>query len=495
MGRVGLRHRDVLSAGPRRGFLGLLWAGTLALTPLAVAQAEEPKAATPGGGGPVASSSASTEATAVHAVVGPVLVPPLAAEKSKEPLRRVLPTDPFQARAKELEGALREAAQDLGLALDLGTALPGDGARDLDLVSAASEGHWAISPRLEATGSDSFVLRLLAVPPKSTTALLRVEKVDGKALATRAIVMLRDLVQLKLAAAPSKPSTDDAEPRPQEEAGRSKGRPVLAASSTLLGLYAAYSIYSRSASDDPRLLYPLLALGGGIGLGASLLAAEEWDLSPGAAWTIAGGGWWGVVAGVNLAAGRNLQPESERPAIGLLGGLLGTGAAISGVALSRFDDGDAAIVNSGAALGLLVGSSIDMLHRGTLKQTPYTGLGVGTGVGLLGGGLAASFLTTSVQRVMLIDLGALLGALGGASLASPLVFREETTGRTRVFLSAVLGGTALGGVLAFFATRDTTPKEASKEPPKAANSLRKPAPGPTVLPVFGFGTVGLAGTF
>lgn len=85
---------------------------------------------------------------------------------------------------------------------------------------------------------------------------------------------------------------------------------------------------------------------------------------------------------------------------------------------------------------------------------------------------------------MLIDLGALLGALGGASLASPLVFREETTGRTRVFLSAVLGGTALGGVLAFFATRET----ATPTPAKSGRS-------PTILPVFGVGTVGVAGTF
>ncbi len=457
-------------------FVGAMFVGGPELG-LRSARADEPA--------PVASSGAKADApVVVHAVLGPVLVPPPAVEKSKEPLRRVLPTDPWSARAKELEAALREAAQDLGLALDLGTTLGGDGARDLDLVSAAGEGHWAISPRLEPTGSDTFVLRILAVPPKSTTVLLRVEKVDGKQLATRAILMLRDFVQMKLGAAPSKPTPDDAEPRPQEEAGRSKGRPVLAASSTLLGLYGAYSIYSRSASDDPRLLYPLLALGGGIGLGASLLAAEEWDLTPGAAWTLAAGGWWGVVAGVNIAAGRNLQPESERPAIGLLGGLLGTGAAITGLAVTRYDDGDAAIVHSGAALGLLVGSSVDMLSRGTLKQTPYTGLGLGTGLGLLGGGVAAGLLTTSVQRVMLIDLGALLGALGGASLASPLVFREETTGRTRVFLSAVLGGTALGGVLAFFATRDTS----TPTPAKSGRS-------PTILPVFGVGTVGVAGTF
>ena len=486
MGRVGFRHRDVLGvvgAACVASWVALGGRSARADETVATPAPAASSAAGPASAGP-ASSKGSTESAAVHAVLGPVLVPPLAVEKSKELLRRVLPTDPWLARTKELEAALREAAQDLGLALDLGTTLTGDGARDLDLLTSAAEGHWAISPRLEPTGGDTFVLRILAVPPKSTTVLLRVEKVDGKQLATRAILMLRDFVQMKLGASPGKPTPDDAEPRPQEEAGRSKGRPVLAASSTLLGLYGAYSIYSRSASDDPRLLYPLLALGGGIGLGASLLAAEEWDLTPGAAWTLAAGGWWGVVAGLNIAAGRNLQPESERPAIGLLGGLLGTGAAITGLAVTRYDDGDAAIVHSGAALGLLVGSSVDMLSRGTLKQTPYTGLGLGTGLGLLGGGVAAGLLTTSVQRVMLIDLGALLGALGGASLASPLVFREETTGRTRVFLSAVLGGTALGGVLAFFATRET----ATPTPAKSGRS-------PTILPVFGVGTVGVAGTF
>ncbi len=491
MGRVRVRHRDVLADVLEGDVLrspstrGLRATGLLVCFSIGFWAADRGALADE----PVAAPPTAPEPAAPHAVIGPVLVPPLASEKSKDLLRRTAPLDPWSVRAKELESALRDAAQDLGLALDLGTSLPGDGMRDLDLVNAAAEGHWAISPRLEPTGSDSFVLRLMAVPPKATTVLLRVEKVEGKLLATRAVVMLRDFVQLKLAAAPQKPGPEDAEPRPEEEAGRSKGRPVLAASSTLLGLYSGYAIYQRSGSSDPRLLYPLLALGAGVGLGASLLAAEEWDLSHGAAWTLAAGGWWGVIAGVNLAAARKIQPESDRPAFGLLGGLVGTTAAITGVAVARYDEGDAAIVHSGAALGLLFGSSLDMLSRGTLKETPYTGLGLGTGIGLLGGGALAAALTTSVQRVMLIDLGALLGALAGASLASPMVFREETVGRTRIFLSAVLGGCLVGGTIGFFATRETAttpgPAPAKASRPSSVN----------LVPLFGLGTVGLAGTF
>ena len=39
-----------------------------------------------------------------------------------------------------------------------------------------------------------------------------------------------------------------------------------------------------------------------------------------------------------------------------------------------------------------------------------------------------------------------------ASLASPLVFKEESEAKTRLFLTAVLGGTVIGGTLGWLAT-------------------------------------------
>lgn len=402
----------------------------------------------------------------MHAVLGPVLVQePAKAKGDKElPLRRVLATDLFAARAKEMESALRDAAQDLGLLIDVGVPLPSDGARDIELVKAAAAGQWILSPRLEPTGSDSFVLRIVAVPPKSPTMLVRVERVSGATLATRAVVMLRDFVSMHLGAEPAEPTAEDAAPRPDEESARSRGRAVLVASSTLFGLYTGFAIHKSSQSDDPRLLYPLLALGSGIGLGAALLASDEWNVTTGSAWTIAAGSWWGVVAGLNYASGRDVKPFDDRFAYGLAGGLVGTATAITWVSVAHFDDGDAALVHSGAAFGTLIGATIDLLVQGSLTaKSPATGAGIGAAAGFLGGGTLAAFVTTSAQRVLLVDLGAGLGALGGASIASPLVFKDPTTTQTRLFLAGVLGGTLIGGGIGLLATREhpTPPQKTS----------------------------------
>lgn len=429
-----------------------------------------------------------------HAVIGPVLTSDGATAKGDReiPWRKIGSSEPIAARAREVELALRDAAQDLGLAVDYGAPLAGDGVRDADLVKSAAGGHWAISPRIEQVGGDSFVLRMVAVPPKSPTMLVRVDRTDGAHLATRAAIILRDFVQMKLGAGPSPIVPEEKPPEPEEETRRSRGRPVLAVSSTLFGLYTAFAIHRVSGRDDPRLLYPLLALGSGIGLGASLLVADEWNVTPGDAWTIAAGSWWGVVAGTSWAAGRDIHPADDRFAWGLAGGLVGTTAAAAWTAIHRFDDGGATLVHSGAALGTFTGGLTDLLIRGTLKESPASGAGLGAGLGFLGGGVLAMFVQTSAQRVMLVDLGAGLGALAGASVASPLVFKTETEPRTRLFLASVLGGTVVGGTIAWLATRDAPPKSS---PARTATTKIFPTIGPLGTPeIPGYGA-GLLGIF
>lgn len=493
---MGLRHPDVLTRAPRvlatgrRGAhaslaIALLLAskGALADAAPAPSPAEAPPSPTTIG------APAPDDEPSERAVLGPVLTDD---ETAKEPtLRRVVPTDAVALRAREVEAALRDAAQDLGLELEVGAQIPGDGASELDLLKAAASGHWAISPRLRPVGHDTYLLRMVAVPPNGQTLLVRVEKVQGAQLAARAVVMLRDFVQAKLAAPPAPPRETATAPADDDE-GRSRGRPVLAASSTLFGLYTAFAIHRAGGKDDPRLLYPLLALGSGIGLGASLLAADEWNVTNGAAWTIAAGSWWGVLAGFNYATGRDVRPVDDRPMWGLAGGLIGTTAAVAWVGLGHFDEGDAALVHSGAAIGTFTGGAIDFMVRGTLNESPATGLGLGAGAGFLAGGALAAVVQTRVQRVMLVDLGAGLGALGGAALASPLLFKNESETKTRLFLGAVLGGTAIGGALAWIATRGHPEAQPSKKP---AGSL------PTrFVPTIGLGpdgsyTAGVAGLF
>ncbi|HSO31939.1 MAG TPA: hypothetical protein VLT33_05470 [Labilithrix sp.] len=380
------------------------------------------------------------------------------------------------ARAQELDATLRDAVQDLGFTLDVADQGPTmTRARDLDLIERAGRssarggpqdpGTWVVSARLEPAGGDTFILRIIAVPPKGKQLRVRVERVHAVDISVRGLVLLRDLL------ATTGSGASEVGPRPQESAStglmsglRSQGRAVLAANAALFGAFTAYSIQRASGSEDPRLLYPLLTLGTGIGLGGALLVAEEWNIGTGDAWTLAGSAWWGAAAGVFLANGRHVQPLTDRYAWGVGGGLIGLSLATFSLTRGAADEGDAVLVNSGAAVGLGLGALGDFFYNGDIEtRTPYTGAGIGTTVGLLAGGTLATFVQVSPSRVLLIDLGAGLGAATGAALASPLLFEDVTQEKTRGFIAATAGGTLVGGGIAWFLTREkaaAAPKQA-----------------------------------
>ncbi len=383
------------------------------------------------------------------------------------------------ARAQELDATLRDAVQDLGFTLDVADQGPTmSRARDLDLVERAGKssarggpqdpGTWVVSARLEPAGGDMFILRIIAVPPKGKQLRVRVERVSAADVSVRGLVLLRDLLST------SGGGASEIGPRPQESAGsglmsglHSQGRAVLAANAALFGAFIAYSVQRASGSEDPRLLYPLLTLGTGIGLGGALLVAEEWNVGTGDAWTLAGSAWWGTAAGVFIANGRHVQPLTDRYAWGVGGGLIGLSLATFSLTRGQADEGDAVLVNSGAAVGLGLGALADFFYAGDIQnRTPYTGAGYGTAVGLIAGGTLATFVQVSPSRVMLVDLGAGLGAASGAALASPLVFENVTRDKTRGFVAATAGGTLVGGGVAWLLTRERAVKPASALAPR-----------------------------
>lgn len=405
--------------------------------------------------------------TARSIVVWPTLTP-AGDDSGQAPLHKPAPTEgAVAAHAQELDATLRDAVQDLGFTLDVADQGPTMArARDLDLIERAGKssarggpadpGTWVVSARLEPMGGDTFLLRIVAVPPKGKQLRVRVEKVSGLDVSVRGLVLLRDLLS-----APSGASGESG-PRPQESAStgvmstlRSQGRAVLAVNAALFGAFTAYSVQRASGSEDPRLLYPLLTLGTGIGLGGALLVAEEWDVGTGDAWTLASAAWWGTAAGVAIANGRHVQPLTDRYAWGVGGGLIGLSLATFSLTRGKADEGDAVLVNSGAAIGLGLGALTDFFYAGDIEnRTPYTGAGYGTAVGLLAGGALATFVQVSPSRVLLVDLGAGLGAATGAAIASPLVFEEVTTGKTRGFVAATAGGMLVGGTVAWLLTRE-----------------------------------------
>jgi hypothetical protein len=230
---------------------------------------------------------------------------------------------------------------------------------------------------------------------------------------------------------------------------------------------------------DPRVLYPLLALGTGVGIGAALLAADEWDLTTGDAWYLTGGTGWAAASGFLIATGNNVQPSTDAYSWAVGGGLAGLGLATFALTQGHMDDGDAVLTHSGAVLGMLVGGTIEWVGKDANLLglcslhlpciAPYSGMGYGSAIGLVGAGLLATQVTISPSRVLLIDVGAGGGALIGAAAASPLIFQNTDPAHTRAWFSATLAGTVLGGGLAWWLTRDMSskPKPASLPVPMA----------------------------
>ena len=449
-------------------------------------------------------------------VIWPTLTP-AGDSPGAQPLHKPAPVadkDAF-ARAMELDATLRDAVQDLGFDLYVADAGPAPGhTRDQDLIeraagSAASGapeegvisaggtregGTWVVSPRIEASSGGDYVVRIVAVPPGGRELRVRVETVPGDSVGVRGLVMLRDLLSPSAAAQAAVEQEREEAARGSAQGimhpTRSQGRAVLAVNSGLFGGFSAFSLQRSSGSDDPRVLYPLLALGTGIGIGAALLVTDEWNITTGDAWFLSAGGWWGATSAFLIAAGNEVQPFDDRYTWGVGGGLIGATLATFALTRGAMDDGDAMLAHSGGALGLLFGGAVQLLYEGhtPAEATPYRGMGYGTAAGLLAAGTLATRVTTSPSRVLLIDVGLGGGALLGAAAASPLIFKNITKEDTRGWLSATIGGSVLGGALAWYLTRDSTPKIGWLPPglPTAGVLGASASPGGS-KPIFGIG--------
>jgi hypothetical protein len=394
------------------------------------------------------------------------------------------------SQAQKLDLLLSDAIQDLGLTLDLSERSTQEVREftDAELVARATKvGRWIVYPSIDTRGSDT-VVRLAAVAPGTKTVVVRAEPVKTADLAVRTVVMLRDVVA-KRTAPPPEPEprrVQRAEPTPSFAVpARSQGRATLAFNSALFGGFVGYSVQRGSGSDDPRLLFPLMALGTGLGLGASAIISEEWDVGLGDAWYLSAGAWWPAMSGLFLARSRHRADPSSEYSFAVVGALTGLGLTTASLAIGGgMSEGGALLTHSGGAFGLLLGGMTEFAIRdNSAREIPHRGLGIGTAAGVLLAGAAATQLEVEPSRVLIIDLGAGLGGLAGAAAASPFIVRDRTEGGDRAFLLTTMGTTIAGGVAAWLWTRKSTP-------PSVATSLSLPRFGVGVIAesLPGFGT-------
>jgi hypothetical protein len=330
-----------------------------------------------------APASASPDSPASpHAAAGKlVLVPTLVTDRELAPL------------AATIDATLSDAARDLGF-----TLVP---------ASEGTPGALVVRVSLSQSSPEQFTLQVY-------TGAERREVIVGRAdIVPRAVALFRDLVRPNTvppaqAAAPAK-------------AKKLAGRITLMANAGAFGGLVGFSIQMTSGSADPRLLVPLTVVGAGIGLGASFLASEEWEVGPADAWYFAAGAWWPTAAGHLIFQGRfaGTRQDRDRWGFGLVGGGVGGTLAILGLALHPMSDAGAILANAAGAGGLGVGALLELAARRSAAHAPYSGMGYGAALGWLAGAAVALHLKPSKRKDKIAAGMPLFGVLGESS-AGPL---------------------------------------------------------------------------
>ncbi|MGE0325532.1 MAG: hypothetical protein AB7K71_00995 [Polyangiaceae bacterium] len=353
--------------------------------------------------------------------------------------------------ARKMDGILAEAVQDMNLSLGMTDRSDFDADRiTQDALTELGEGtDWVLLPELAAERG-KLRIRLTVVAPGSSVLLVRTELVSPRDLEVRLAVMVRDLVQT------GRGGRGTQERNPVElttrDRARGDGRAVLALNSAVLGGYIGYSLQRSSGSDDPRLTYPLIALGTGIGLGGSMIVADEWDVGLGDAWYLSAAMVWPTSAGVLLASGYDVR-EEDQFAYGLLGAAAGVSSATFALTFKGMGEGGAVLTHSGGFFGLMIGGLTQVGIDGKTDETPSRGMGYGAALGVVSAGLLATQFEISASRALLIDLGIGLGALTGAAVASPLVFSDDTGEKeNRYWAGSVAAGAVAGALIAYWMT-------------------------------------------
>jgi hypothetical protein len=251
---------------------------------------------------------------------------------------------------------------------------------------------------------------------------------------------------------------------------RRSGTGTMIFASTIYGLWVGIATDVLFTIDGPRSAFAAPLLGMGAGVGLSVLLTGEHPLDNGQAWTVITGLEFGSVNGALWAGGlafSSTDTVTTALATGFASGAVGL------VLASTLDprQGDVEVVRSGLTWGTATGLlAMLALSPDSSSHTYLRGAGVSMDLGFLAGlGIAASF-DVSRERDLLIDAGALGGAVAGLSLVRLFVGDASAVQATA---GGALAGMYAGMATALYLTR--------KMPPRDDDDER----GPTVAAVWG----------
>lgn len=189
---------------------------------------------------------------------------------------------------------------------------------------------------------------------------------------------------------------------------------------------------------DGALGTGIVLLSAGLG-GTASYFLTTWGISPGDATAVNSGTAWGIFVAAALAQMTDLRSNASFFRAMSLGGWLGTAAGVGVALLVHPAAGQVSLVNSfgiwtGALVGTLIAQIQPEAHLSWTLELVSTAVALGLGT------VFAAYVPLSRTRVLLMDLGALLGGLLGAAISA-------ATNPSLIGAGAAIGGAVgLGGM-------------------------------------------------
>ena len=251
-----------------------------------------------------------------------------------------------------------------------------------------------------------------------------------------------------------------------------RARAGLVAGQTFHGFVLGMQACIMVECDGPRAWTSALTLGTGAGLGGSLLATQQQQVTPGMARAVNHGALWGGVLSFLGASALELEVG---PAVGTMmaSQLFGVAAGYSLWELLGPTSGDVLLTTLGAVTAMFY---YPMITEGVLDLRQDDGpLFAGMAVSAVAGGVGTAFVARqfpmSTGRVSLIGAGGLLGGLAG--IAVPVMIAGDQLGPEGAMAGIIVGNLA-GYVTAGYLTRDWDDEEEFQ--PRSVGVTVEPTP-------------------